>query len=212
MTQSASALRHLRAPRALHFPVGALVPETKLHFKLRTALYTILELAFADRARIGSDQFVYWNARDPRRCLAPDVFVRRGEKDCVFDSWKTWERGTPELAVEIVNENEDWDDKLERYHELGIAELVAFDPSAPAGERVRAWDRLEEDLVERAVSNDSTPCVTLGGFWVVAPHDGLDALRLAHDPLGQDLLPTPEEAHARRIAELEAELARRSGG
>ena len=43
--------------------------------------------AYADRAGIGSDQFVYWNAADPARGLAPDAFVRFGAPDEDFDTW-----------------------------------------------------------------------------------------------------------------------------
>lgn len=189
------------------------MPETKLHFLLRTSLYAILELAFGAKARVGCDQFVYWNARDPKRCLAPDVFLHLGAPDCVFQSWKTWELGTPELAVEILSRSDEapkvLGDKVERYHELGVQELVVFDPDGPAGSRVRAWDRIDEDLVERKVTADATPCVTLGAHWVVAPCGGLDALRLSHDAAGARLFPTPTERDAARIAELEAELARR---
>jgi Uma2 family endonuclease len=202
----ARALPHLRPLKPLHFPTEAEVPETKVHLTLRTALYAILKLAFGDSACVGSDQFVYWNARDPKRCAAPDVFVRKGERDTLFKSWKTWERGTPELAVEILSEDEDWDDKLARYHELGVKELVAFDPEAL---RIRVWDRLEDDLVERKVDAKPTPCVTLGGSWVVAPIEGLEGLRLARDERGKDLLPTPTEKKDERIAELEAALGRR---
>ncbi len=202
----ASALRHLRPPKSLHFPSEAEVPETKLHLTLRTALYAILKLAFGESACVGSDQFVYWNARDPKRCVAPDVFVRRGERDTMFKSWKTWERGTPELAVEILSEGEAWDDKLARYHELGVKELVSFDPETTL---LRAWDRIDDDLVERKVDGSSTPCVTLGGAWVVAPVDGLMGLRLARDERGKDLLATPTEMKDKRIAQLEAALGRR---
>lgn len=202
---SPERLRHRRAPRPIVFPVEELVPESKRHFRLRTALYALLELAFGHRFVLGSDQFVYWNARDPRRCLAPDVFVYVGRADEDFKSWKTWERGgPPQLAVEIVSESDDeplrWEEKLERYHELGVRELVRFEADAARGARLRVWDRIDDDLVERVVESDSSACVTLGLEWCVAPLGELPcALRLARDGV---LLPTPEE----RIAELEAAL------
>jgi hypothetical protein len=40
-------------------------------------------------------QIVYFDASDPARCLAPDLFVRTGVPDAAFGSWKVWERGTP---------------------------------------------------------------------------------------------------------------------
>jgi len=165
------------------------VPESKRHFKLRTALYAILELALGKSAVLGSDQFVYWNARDPRRCLAPDVFVFVGRRDEDFTSWKTWERGgPPQLAVEIASESDDepirWAEKLERYHELGVRELVRFDSEAGPGGRIRVWDRVADDFIERVVEGDSTTCLTLGLEWVVAPvAEYPAALRLAREPV-----------------------------
>lgn len=222
VTSPEGRLRHRRAPRPIVFPVEEQVPESKRHFKLRTALYAILELALGKGAVLGSDQFVYWNARDPRRCLAPDVFVFVGRDDEDFKSWKTWERGgPPQLAVEIVSDSDDeplrWDEKLERYHELGVRELVRFDADAEPGARLRVWDRVDDDLVERVVEGDTTPCLTLDLEWMVAPLGGYPAaLRFAR---GGEVLPTPDEAReaetrARaeaeaRIAELEAALAKR---
>lgn len=178
------------------------MPETKLHLTLRTGLYLILARELAARACIGSDQFVYWNAKDPRRCLAPDAFVKLGAPDVVFDSWKTWERGTPELAVEILSESDDRDDKLDRYHELGVRELVTFDPGDA---RVRVWDRIDDNLVERVVEGKTTPSLALGAYWVVSALNGVEGLRLARDADGVDVWPTDKE----RVAALEAELRRR---
>jgi hypothetical protein len=88
---------------------------------------------------------------------------------------------------------------------------VSFDPET---EQLRVWDRVADDLVERVIDGRTTPCLTLDGHWVVAPVDGTPALRLARDPGGLDLWPTPVEAErnaaAARIAELE-ELRRRGG-
>jgi Uma2 family endonuclease len=190
-------LAHLRATKALHFPVEETVPEGKRHLLLRTALFQVLQLELAGSAAVGSDQFVYWNARDPGRRLAPDVFVRTGEPDRVFDSWKTWESGAPQLAVEIVSESNaserEWQDKLERYQEAGFEEVVRFDPLAAPAERLRVWDRLQGDLVERVVRNDRSPCEALGLWWVVSEEPELGSvLTLSRDEAGLRLLPGPE--------------------
>ncbi len=186
------------------------MPEGKAHVMLKTALWMILRTALRPANSIGCDQFVYWLANNNRRACAPDVFVKLGVPDFVFGSWKTWENGTPELAVEIVSPFDGkrlaWQERFKRYYEMGIRELVRFDPEKRAGERLRVFDRVDGDLVERVIENDTSPCVTLGLTWVTAPLDGLAVgLRLA-DANGA-LLPTPEEQtqHAlRRLAELEA--------
>jgi hypothetical protein len=100
-----------------------------------------------------------------------------------------------------------------------VRELVAYDAEAPAGTRLRIWDRVEDDLVERAIESERSPCRTLGLHWVVAPiGDDPAALRLARDAAGDDLLLTAEEARAEeararaesdaKLAEARAEIAR----
>ena len=229
--------RYLRQPVPLVFPSDEKVPEHKLHVELRTALYQLIRLALADRVIVGSDQFVYFDASDPKRCLAPDVMVWVGGPDEIFGSWKVWERGAPHVAVEMVSPSDKppdpWRKKLEQYVQCGVREVVRFDPVAKTG-RLRIWDRVEGDLVERDVSSPAGHlCDALGLYWclTVDPRLGL-MLRLSRDRAGLELLPTPEEAQREaetqalaaqarqreaeaqareaeaRIRELEAELAR----
>jgi Uma2 family endonuclease len=193
------------------------VPETRRHLGLRTALFQILEAAFADRAVIGSEQFVYWDPTDPKACCAPDVMVRVGEPDAPFDSWKVWERGAPQLAIEVISASDadyaPWERKLERYRHVGVRELVRFDPD-DAEEPLRIWDLLDGDAVERDRAEPGfLTCQTLGAYFCLRQDDKLGVmLRLARDGAGKDLFPTPHEARRAaeaRIRELEAELARR---
>jgi Uma2 family endonuclease len=202
-------LEYVRAPRPIHFPVHEAVGESKRHLEARTLLYQVLKLAFAERAAIGSDQFVYWDPTDPSECLSPDAFVRLGEPDSLFQSWKVWERGAPQVAVEIISASDardrDWDGKLRKYARLGVCELVRFDPRAREG-ALRIWDSVEQDLVERKLTAGPAPSNLLPGFWLVRedPTNG-PMLRLSRDALAAELYPSPGE----RVAELEAELARR---
>jgi Uma2 family endonuclease len=185
------------------------MPESKIHLLIRTVLFQLLRHALGPSHSVGSEQFVYWAPTDPRRCLAPDVFVKLGVGDSLFGTWKSWRHGAPDLAVEVVSPNEgdglEWDEKLARYGELGVMELVRFDPEAAEGARLRVWDRMDEDLVEREVTGDSTPCVALGWTWVVSEVGGVPVgLRLG-DAEGRLMLTREEE--------LEAEVARlRAGG
>ncbi len=202
--------RYVREPKPIHFPseesLEEAVSETKRHLEVRTTLYLLMKAALAGHA-IGSEQFVYWDVRDPQKCLSPDVFVKRGTTDALFDTWKVWERGVPDLAVEIVSASDrrdrDWDEKMDRYQASGINEVVRFDPADEAAP-IRVWDRVESDLVERAPdSSELRECMTLGMWWVVAPSPFGPQLRLARDRAGTDLLPTPDE----RSLSLEADLA-----
>lgn len=224
---SASVLRHVRPVRPLRFreqePEDEHLGQSRRHLHLCKALYEILRAAVPlDESTVGADQFVYFRANDARRCLAPDVFVKVDRPDADFGSWKTWEWGAPELAFEILSPSdteEMWsvEEKLGRYHELGVQELVLFDVDAPPGERLRVWDRIDGDFLERVVEDERTPCVTLGLYVVVAPVLVDESsrypvcVRLSRTADGSDLVSTAAEA--RRDAELarqDAELARQN--
>src|SRR5690242_12534952 len=110
--------RYRRPPEPVSFPASEDVPETKYHLERRTALYQSIKHEIAASATIGSEQFVYWDPTTAKKNLAPDVFVRLGVPDEPFRTWKTWERGAPDLGVEIVSESDegelDWSEKLTR--------------------------------------------------------------------------------------------------
>lgn len=217
---------YVRPVQPRHFPVEQKVAESIHHLELRTATYQLLAFFLRDRAVVGSDQFVYYDASDPKACLAPDVYLKFGHADRDIRSWKTWERGAPELAIEIASRSdapdEPWENKLARYHRLGVRELLRFDRRAE--QSLRVWDYMDGDLVERLVRpNTPVRCSVLGVWWVSVPHQEWGtALRLSSDAEGHQLIRSEletevearqQEADARRVAEasvseLEAELRR----
>lgn len=230
-------VRYERQLVPLHFPVAEQVPETSRHLELRTALYLVLKANFAAHATLGSEQFVYWDPTSPSECLAPDAFLRLGVPHTPFDSWKVWERGAPEVAVEILSASDardrSWEEKLRKYHRLGVQELVRFDPE-DTGAPLRSWSFRQGDCVEQVLESSRAGwSALLGAFWVVVEDAVLGPmLRLSRDREGTDLLPTPEEiertgkqaereakeaeraarrAAELRVRELEEELARRGG-
>jgi len=224
----ARSLQHVRPVVPLHFPASE--PESERmgqsgrHYLMCKALYDILRAAAGDEHTVSCDAFAYFDAANPERKLAPDGAVKLGVRQHLFDSWKTWERGAPELAFEILSPSdspERWtfEEKLQRYRALGVTELVVFHVEGEPGSRLRVWDRIDGDLVERTVSGETTPCLTLDAHLVVAPVDELPAcVRLAADPAGSDLFPTEAEARRdaearlrdaeKRIAQLESATAR----
>jgi Uma2 family endonuclease len=174
-----------------------------------------------DRVVVGTEQFIYYDAADPKRCLAPDVMVWVGGPDEIFGSWKVWERGAPHVAVEIVSPSDSppgpWQEKLHRYRSCGIGEIVRFDPVARSSQ-LRIWDRVEGDLVERDLTSpEGMRCDALGLYWCLTRDESFGLmLRLARDEQGLQLLPTPREARkleaeARKLEaearKLEAETA-----
>lgn len=213
--------RYLREPVPLHFPESEEVGETGEHRYAMILLERIVRHALGDRALVCADQFLYFDPTNPKRCLAPDLAIRIGAPAEIIGSWKTWQRGAPHVGVEIES---DWDRepaltvKLERYRDAGVEEVVCFDPR-PVPPTLRVWDLIEGDLVERDPAQpESRRCDALGLYWCVVPDAKVGyVLRLAEGPNGDGLLPTPEEAAVlrekdalRRVAELEAELSRRT--
>ncbi len=203
--------RYLRAPQPIYFPVEAEVPESKRHLELRTILYLLLKHAFADRAMVGSDQFVYWDPTDPRQCLAPDGLLQMGKPDEDYETWKVWERGAPDIAVEIVSRSDapepDWEEKLAKYCKIGLKELVRFD-HRPVRNALRIWDNVEGDLVERDMDDpDARKSLVLPYFWHVTADR---VLRLAEDAEGARLLPTSDERAEREALRAEREALRAS--
>jgi hypothetical protein len=185
------------------------------HLHLCRALYDMIRAVCVPEHTVGADQFVYFDAAEPKRCLAPDSFVTLGVVDHDFESYKVWEEGTPDVAFEVLSPSdspERWtfEEKLRRYHALGVREFVTFHVDAPPGERLRVWDRIENDLVERVVTDDTTPCLTLGVTLLIGPVDQYPVgLRLARDAAGKDLVLTEAEAAGAAVAARNVEAAAR---
>jgi len=209
--------RHLGPVTPVVFPEEAEVPETQLHFELRVLLYQLLCDHLGLEASIGSDQFVYYDAADPERCVSPDVFVQLKPASGKIRSWKTWERGAPDIAVEIVSKSDAppnvWAEKLQRYRSMGVQELVRFDPEAGSGEAtLRVWNRVQGALLERDLETEPVLSSVFDVRWVVAPADGLAmALRITDARNSDVVVPTRMEARQApeaRVREREAELRR----
>jgi Uma2 family endonuclease len=194
------------------------MPVNRRHHDLSKVLEEVAGAAAGrEEAAIGADQFVYWDPTDPRKRCAPDTFVKLGVPDWPFDVWKTWEHGVPELCCEILSPSDKekltLEQKLERFHAMGVAEIVAFDPDGMSGKRLRAWDLVSGDLVERVVEGEATPCLTLGLWFVVAPTtihgQRVEALRLSEDSSGGRLVATSEERERAALAQKDAALAQK---
>ncbi len=234
MAHKVAKLRHLPVDERVLFPSSHPeweMPESGRHGRLCELLYLVLRAAAGRSSTAGKDHFVYYDRKDPRRCLAPDAFVKLGVPHHLVESWKTWHLGVPELCVEILSPSDTEEtltfrEKLRRYNALKPRELIVFRADGRPGRRLRAWDRTKGILVERIVSKERTPCRTLDAFFVIRDEPEIGpALRLV-DGSG-NLVRTHGEAreaellasaHAReaellasahaREAELLAEIAR----
>ena len=167
---------------------------------------------------VGANQFIYWTQFNPKRSIAPDVFVLPGVKPGIkIDSWKTWEHDVaPSFALEVVSQDEylkDYRDGPPSYDDMGVQELVILDPeyrNAPADRLLfQVYRRLpKRGLVRVEATNDDRVRSRVLGCHLRAVGADLDTLRLrlATGPKGDVLFPTAEEAE--RAAQATAEAAR----
>jgi Uma2 family endonuclease len=203
----------------LVFPESAEVPESQLHLDLRTLLYWLLQQYLGETHTVGSDQFVYWDASNPARCLAPDVYVKCTPAQERVRSWKVWERGAPDVAVEIISDSDslpaDWSAKLSQYQALGVVELVRVDLLTAEGPRLRVWNRVDGVLSERVVEGDTAASLVLPLNWTLAPALLLPAplglplaIRITEPEEPFRLIPTPDERAAAEAQRATAEAQR----
>jgi hypothetical protein len=156
---------------------------------------------------VGADQFIYWVQHHPEKVLAPDVYVLPGvPQDGRVTCLKTWEAGVvPSFALEIVSPNSvDKDYRLapERYAELGVAELVIFDPDYRRGRdrlRFQVFRPVRGKFTRVTVTGEDRVRSRVLGCWIRSVGTGGGTrLRLAGGEEGDTLIQTEAEAERAR--------------
>ena len=94
-----------------------------------------LKLRYADApdVYVGANMLVYDEPGNPRRHLAPDLFVVFGVPNRCRDLFKIWEEKSPSFVLEITSKStrrEDMTTKRRRYAAWGVAEYFLYDPRA----------------------------------------------------------------------------------
>lgn len=212
------------------------VPESQPHDQTIDLLKAILLawVARTDRnAQVARNLAVRWEESEPKVGVDPDLCViepRPPEGD-ELESLCTWQPGhhAPRLAIEIVSSKprKDYATVPEKCAAAGIEELWVFDPklvgpkSGGGPFRIQVWRR-ENDQFLRVSAGPGPYLSPLLGAWLFAVNEGT-RLRIADDHAGTRWWPTREEAERAakeaalaekdaalaRIAQLEAELAKR---
>jgi Uma2 family endonuclease len=207
-----AARRYLRPPVPLFFPEVEQMPEGRWHRLATEALAQSIEHELSRQVLVSCDQFLYWDPTNPKRCLAPDVALRLGSPSELLSTWKTWERGAPHVGVEVVSPSDASDlrleEKLERYRQAGVSEVVRYDHEA-VERPIRIWDLIDGDLVERDLTDpEGFRCDALGFYWSVHADPELGpTLRLARDREGRELVMTPREMVQAKLAAEQTKLA-----
>ena len=187
---------------------GQPMAETDVHRDLMVDLIAMLREYFRDdpHVYISGNLFLYYQEGNPRRVVAPDVFVVKGISGGRRRIYKLWEEGQPpDVVFEVTSPStrgEDLRTKHDLYARLDVAEYFLFDP---LGEYLRPpfqGYRLGQDryVPLRPAEDGSLWSAVLG----LELHPRGESLRL-FDPEGQRWLPTPQEETAtRRAAEARA--------
>ena len=113
---------------------GQPMAETDVHRDLMIDLIAMLREYFRDdpHVYISGNLFLYYEEGNPRRVVAPDVFVVKGVPGGRRRIYKLWEEGQPpDVVFEVTSPStrgEDLRTKHELYARLGVAEYFLFDP------------------------------------------------------------------------------------
>ena len=182
---------------------GQPVAETDVHRDLMVDLIAMLREYFRDdpNVYISGNLFLYYQEGDPRRSVAPDVFVVRGVPDHQRRIYKLWEEGRPpDVVFELTSpstRSEDCRTKHDLYERLGVAEYFLFDPLGEYLQPPFQGYRLRRGHYRplRPAEDGSLWSAVLG----LDLHVRGSRLRL-FDPEGQRWLPLPEEEQAARRA------------
>jgi len=206
-----------------YYPVNDGGGLTILQSRLRFELMDRFDSYFAAHPRdvlVGSCQLIYYRRGDPSACVAPELYIfeNAGIPAIQVTNWKTWEHGgkAPTLALEILTHAPEYhkeyvDHILPCYEELGVRELICYDPEVHAHDSEHVFSHHVRNAHGRLTPQSAIPGrvhANSFGFWLIAQPDG--GLQLATDTLWS----TPAERLAEVRAEnqrLRAELARLRG-
>ena len=176
----------------------------------------VLKVRYQDRTDVyvSGDLLIYYEKDNPRRSVAPDVFVVFGVAKHRRNVYKLWEEPkAPDFVLEVASKNT-WREDLGRKHDLyaalGVREYWLFDP------KDEYFDPPLQGLVLRDGAYSPLPALVDNGARTMRSEVlGLDlradtdALRFRDIATGEYLKNFAEERAARlaaeaRIAELEA--------
>ena len=107
--------------------------ETAIHYKLASLFFSLLEAFFSTRndVTIGANLMIYYDEGNPKKWLAPDVFVCFGVENKLRRTFKTWEEGVfPQVVFEIASDStfeNDLGGKRLDYERLGVEEYYLLD-------------------------------------------------------------------------------------
>jgi Uma2 family endonuclease len=185
---------------------GEPMAETDIHRKLMNKLIDTLEHFFRAEpdVYVSGNLLIYYVEGDPRKRVAPDVFVVRGVGKHDRRVYKLWEEGrAPDFVIELSSRQtwgEDLQKKWRLYEQLGVKEYYIFDPE---------YDYLPSPLLAYKLKDGQYEQIEVENNRVTSEELGLDlvdtgeTLRL-RDPRSGAFLPTADEETEARVKAEEA--------
>lgn len=201
--------------KPIHYPEsdGKPMAETDVHRREVSDLIGALDDRFRDTpdVYVAGNLFLYYVEGDPRKVVAPDVFVVKGVPKGNRRIYKLWEEGhVPCMVIELTSDStrqEDLETKKDCYARLGVEEYFLHDPLGDYLEPPLQGFRLEGGRYHRIAPapDGSLEIRTLG---LRLRKEG-ERSRLTDAATG-DPLPRLDEAYqqARELARLRRELER----
>lgn len=227
-------LEQRRTRRGGHTPVhypesdGKPMAETDLHRDEMVRLITTLQAAFAERSDVyvSGNLLLYYEEGNPRRSVAPDVFVVFGILKHRREIYKLWDEGeAPSVVIEVTSRTtrrEDLGRKRDLYARLGVREYYLYDPRFPRLQYLNPplqGNELVQGAYVRMASDDNGALMSSVLDMRLQLVDGLlhlfDArtgVRILSPAERADVESARAETAERRVAELEALLRERGGG
>jgi len=169
-----------------------------------------------ERAFVGSNQFIYWRGKSRKEQIAPDVYVLPGvEPESRIDHWDTRTGVAPSFVLEVVSKDipKDYVRAPLRYSEVGVSELVLFDPDAQLSTKRALWHvyrhRGGRFVLSERTARDRVRSTVLGCYLRAVGEGDRQRVRLATGARGERIFPTVEEALRRENEKLRAKLRAR---
>ena len=190
---------------------GQPLGETGFHVTLIAYCLSMLRSFFRGRTDVyvGSNMFVYYHEGEPRKSVAPDLFIAFGVSGHERRVWKVWEEGKGPDVVFEFSSRETWDEDLGSkkglYEWMGVQEYFLFDLLEEYLEPRLQGFRLEGGAYR--------PLLPTGPEELVSESLGLvlrakeDELQMFRSDTGERLLPPLELAEGLEAAESHLQAA-----
>lgn len=153
-------------------------------FECIALLLSVLTALFRERGQhnevyVGADQFFQWVEGEELVQVSPDLYVMEPHPPVPRPgSIQTWREGhhPPRLAIEIVSTDwrKDYDQNPPKYAQLGVEELVIFDPEAARAPTLPGLESEQDRVALELYQHD--------------PHGGLLCTERGQGPMYSEVL------------------------